>query len=508
MRSLTLLTLCLFALSSGPVHAERRIALLIGENAGDQTDAPLKYAEADAARMRDVLVRLGGVSETDAILVRGADAAEVRVWLQRLSERFAREGWTKADRLILYVSAHSAAGELHLRGTRFPLSELTAFLDTVPIGVALLVLDTCEAGLAVRSKGLEPLEQEAVQLARPTLTGRVIIASAGSQESAVESDDLGGSLFTHHFVTGLMGAADASHDGLVTLQEAYNYAFSRTVEGAATVRDAHQTPVFEMNLSGEGELVLAELKRGRAWLTFDVEAAGEWVLMSMNAGGSAARFDKSMGRAELALDPGTWRLRSRVRDHYLEDIVTLAEGAHVTVTTADLARWKVVPGGRKGSGPETALVLEGVVSSGAVGGLSILVGGGAEVSHAFDVAPGMGRPLLLGAVSEAIGRPSTQAFLEREFTLVIGGGWEFAFDHLRLRAGARGGIVAVRQEGAPATRLAVEPRLDALAGVSWVFSNGVRVDVVASGGGLLVRTDADRHLWAFGAAGAGVGYAW
>ena len=77
------LTVLLFTL---PALAERRAALLVGENAGDLVDAPLRYAESDAEAMRDVLVRIGGISESYAILLRGATAPELRGALASLAE--------------------------------------------------------------------------------------------------------------------------------------------------------------------------------------------------------------------------------------------------------------------------------------------------------------------------------------------------------------------------------------------------------------------------------------
>src|SRR5262245_49584945 len=41
-------------------YAEQRYALVIGANPGWSSDRPLRYAETDAERMRDVLIALGG----------------------------------------------------------------------------------------------------------------------------------------------------------------------------------------------------------------------------------------------------------------------------------------------------------------------------------------------------------------------------------------------------------------------------------------------------------------
>ena len=53
-------------------------------------------------------------------------------------------------------------------------------------------------------------------------------ASAGS-ELAQESDQLGGSVFTHFLQLGLWGLADRNDDGNVSLNEVFDYASERTV---------------------------------------------------------------------------------------------------------------------------------------------------------------------------------------------------------------------------------------------------------------------------------------
>ena len=52
------------------------------------------------------------------------------------------------------------------------------------------------------------------------MKGAVLITSSTAEEASVERDDLGGSLFSHFFISGLRGAADSNQDRKVTLQEA------------------------------------------------------------------------------------------------------------------------------------------------------------------------------------------------------------------------------------------------------------------------------------------------
>src|SRR5205807_10277548 len=120
-----------------------------------------------------------------------------------------------------------------------------------------------------------------------------------------------------------------------------------------------------------GELVLTELASGRARVTLDVERAGEWVVARIDGGTEIATFTKAAGPAVLAVDPGTWRLRTRVGDFYAEDVVRLPDGAQAIVTEADLARWSLVPAGRKGAGPSTTVTAAVALSTGAVPGLGM-----------------------------------------------------------------------------------------------------------------------------------------
>jgi uncharacterized caspase-like protein len=56
-------------------------------------------------------------------------------------------------------------------------------------------------------------------------SGEVVITSSSADELSQESDEVGGSYFTHYLLSGLRGAADTSGDGEVTLDEAYRYVY-------------------------------------------------------------------------------------------------------------------------------------------------------------------------------------------------------------------------------------------------------------------------------------------
>src|SRR5262249_55555462 len=72
-----------FAASAAIAVPEERLAVIAGANIGGPEDDPLRYAEADARRFRDVLVELGQIRPDRAILSIGGSPEQL---LQALVE--------------------------------------------------------------------------------------------------------------------------------------------------------------------------------------------------------------------------------------------------------------------------------------------------------------------------------------------------------------------------------------------------------------------------------------
>ena len=67
---------------SASAFADQRYAIVIGANPGWSSDRPLRYAENDAERVRDVLVGLGSFAPDRVVLLRDPDTADVRATLR------------------------------------------------------------------------------------------------------------------------------------------------------------------------------------------------------------------------------------------------------------------------------------------------------------------------------------------------------------------------------------------------------------------------------------------
>lgn len=315
-----------------------RVLLAIGSDVGDPSDQPLRYAEADAERMRALLVDIGGVSPDRAYLVVGQPAEIVRERLSEVAGRVAELAAAGRDVvLIVYASAHARDGVLHLRGTHLPLAELRDRLARLEARLRLLIVDACDSGAVTRAKGGTPGPEYQVALEQLQLQGQVIVSSSGPAEPSLEADALSGSLFTHHLLTALRGDADADGDGVVTLQEAYSYTYRRTVSGTGFPR---QHPTFDFDVHGAGELALSQPLKARAALVFPAALAGQYVISTQPRPDMVAEIDKAPGKPlRLALAPGRYLLRKRDGRRVGLYAVELPYGGDATVDDRQL-QWR------------------------------------------------------------------------------------------------------------------------------------------------------------------------
>ena len=134
-----------------------------------------------------------------------------------------------------------------------------------------MILDSCRSGALLALKGGTLGQPFDIRLADDLVsTGEAMIASSAADEAALESSEIGGSFFSHHFISGLRGAADASGDGVVTLAEAYQYAFARTLRTTSDTTVGPQHPAYDYHLAGRGDLVLTRLQQPSAVLDLPV----------------------------------------------------------------------------------------------------------------------------------------------------------------------------------------------------------------------------------------------
>jgi hypothetical protein len=433
--------------------AERRLALVIGQPDGGSGTVALRYAERDARRMHAVLTRLGGVRGADARLLLSPGAAEVRRGLGELAER-SREARAQGGRtvLLVYYSGHAKDGALRLRETRLELSELKRLLEEAPADVRIGLIDSCRSGAITRAKGVR--RAPAFEIARAEgPRGLVLVTSSGADEDSQESDAIGGSFFTHHLASGLMGDADSSGDGKVTLAEAYAYAYARTVASTADTAAGVQHPAYLYDLGGAGDVVLTEFSAGGGVLVFPAAAEGSLIVLDRSHR-AVAEVAKSAGAPRrLALPTGRYTVKKRLAagDGLLVQDLELAS-APVQVDEAQMrrlplsrdpqkgfggSRWSLLAGlgGQRFFGPSAA---SGLFPSVALGGVELMIRDdlGHGLTWGLDAALGGGSSALAfsgDSVAMRIGEVSGGGTIGKDFRagpVTLSAGARLAFIYL------------------------------------------------------------------------------
>ncbi|MBM4354307.1 MAG: caspase family protein [Deltaproteobacteria bacterium] len=319
----------LLALTMTAQAAELRVALLVGANRGAPHRRPLQFAVEDVRRMEQALLAVGGF-EPDAIRrLDEPSADELRqamASVDSLLERAEADG--RSALLLFYYSGHADGVALELGEDRMPFGDIRSWLEKSGARIRVAVVDSCHSGGVAEVKGGRPGAEFDVSLAANVDSeGTVILTSSTSGEKALESEEVRGAFFTHHFVSALYGAADADQDGAVTLEEAWRYTYRRTLASSATTTSGIQHPTFSYRLEGRGELVLARRGDASGIVEFPDGMEGRFFLLDGKGEAMLAEVSKERGApSRLAVPAGTYRLLQRLADGLRAATVAVGKG--------------------------------------------------------------------------------------------------------------------------------------------------------------------------------------
>lgn len=348
--SLGIVTICI-ALWSSSANAQSRYALVIGHNVGGFHEEPLRFAERDAERLHDVLVRLGGVPKQNARLLIGPRAADVQGEHRKLAGKLAKLPMGGKEALLfVYYAGHGDDKDLHLGPTNLSRDALQKQLQALPAALKVVVIDACETPNVTQARGVYAAPSFDVGLIQPAHTkGLVLIRSTRKGEPAQESDRLGGAVFSHYWLSGLQGAADVDRNARVTLLEAYTFAYRHTVQRSALGSSAVQHPSFDLQVQGSGEITMTELAKSRSSLVFPREDNVRYLVYQRPQGTVMAELITSrQGPTELALPAGRFLVQRRQRDQFQVAEVDLPYGGRRKLSDHDFRRQEYEHMARRG----------------------------------------------------------------------------------------------------------------------------------------------------------------
>jgi len=268
-----------------------KFALIIGNSQYDDASlGRLRAPDVDVQALEAVLKArdIGRFDEVTCLVNEGF--ASVRRAIARFYDQRRRD-----DLLLLYFSGHGVKDEqghlyLALRDTETQLLAGSALESTFITGRMdrsfskrqVVMLDCCHSGAFAHGvKAAQGVSVGTAEAFEGLGVGRVILTATDSTQYAWEGDQVIGdaqnSLFTHFLIDGLKtGAADRDNDGLVTVDELFDY-----VRDQVLVTTPRQTP-YKWTYRQQGEIVLASNPFVRAWkLPPEIEEARHSKLSSM-----------------------------------------------------------------------------------------------------------------------------------------------------------------------------------------------------------------------------------
>ncbi|MFH1531653.1 MAG: caspase family protein [Pseudomonadota bacterium] len=309
-----------------------RIAILVGNDRGAGHRRTLRFAESDAGKMADVLRAAGGFAAADVHVILDGDVDDLQAILASLEGR-------SIGTLLFYYSGHSDGFRLELGDDALSFDDLRSRLEDTGARIRLVILDTCHSGRYVDVKGMRQGPGFDVSLDGDLNTsGTAVITSSALGEVSQESGRLGGGFFTHHLVSGLWGAADVDNDRVVTLLEAYDHAFARTLADTVESPTGTQHPSYSFRLKGRGgSLPMTTLREGAAILGFPAGLEGAFFVIDDDTDGVVAEVEDPARDTHLYLPPGEYRVVRRRGDAVDGGPVHLVAGERRTVDPAGFA---------------------------------------------------------------------------------------------------------------------------------------------------------------------------
>ena len=329
-------------------------AVVVGSNPGGPGQKLLRYAEDDAVRVARLLVEVSGFQQQNVRLLERPTPAVLKQALDDVEARLqadAKNG--QPARFFFYYSGHARAHALNLGNAEMSLEKLREQLLSLPAHLTIVVLDACQSGAFSRVKGAEPAADFSFNsVAQLNASGVAVMASSSASELSQESEQLRSSYFTHHFLVALRGAGDVNDDGRVSLDEAYEYAYQRTLASTAMTAVGAQHVTLETDLSGKGDVPLSYPAVANSHLALPADLEADLLLQMPSSRAVVAELHKSRGQLlKLALPSGLYRAIVRSGGHSRSCLLRLSERRTTTLAIERCAKQALTHSVTKGGGP-------------------------------------------------------------------------------------------------------------------------------------------------------------
>ena len=188
----------------------------------------LKYSDDDAYKMYEFLKSPNGGklpnSQIKLLVNEDASLANVLFHTKNLYKQARRQ-----DLILFYFSGHGGPNTFVGYDKNITHTEIKEILNNSLAKKKLCVADACHSGSLGQSSGSsraasssEMIDNYYEALAS-TSDGIALFLSSKADEYSIEVSDFGQGVFTYYYIEGLKGYADNDGNGIITIQELYDY---------------------------------------------------------------------------------------------------------------------------------------------------------------------------------------------------------------------------------------------------------------------------------------------
>ena len=231
-------------------------AVIIGIGQYQDERLNLRFTVNDAQGLYNILTdpNYGGVPKDHIKLLLNEEATDrnIKGAIGRWLSREAQED----DTVLIYYSGHGApegretywvtynADVDDLYTSALNNNDITNMLDRIRSRRVITFLDSCYSAATVNRKNRTRSIPTEIPWEKFAGEGRVTISASDGKELSLELEEYQHGVFTYYLLEGLKGKADSNTDGIVEVDEIWDYVKNQVRERARKAGNP-QTPVFQ-----------------------------------------------------------------------------------------------------------------------------------------------------------------------------------------------------------------------------------------------------------------------
>ncbi len=352
--TLILISLLTFTLKAVPSETlpVKRYAFIISSNSGGQDKPILRYAVKDARSFSDILTRMGNLRKDNTFFLVQPDPTTLFSNLEKLNSRIKSEKSSSGKvETIFYYSGHSDDKNLLIGNHKVSYRKFHNKIKNIDSDVKIAILDSCSSGSFNLLKGVK-VKAPFLNNSAYDMKGYAFMTSSSPIEPSQESGELKGSIFTHYLVSGLSGAADLSGDSIITLNEAYQYAYRETLIHSQKTEHGPQHPGYNIQMSGKGDVIMTDIKQSPSTLVIDKEVSGR-IFINNNLGNLIVEINKPRGKAlSIGLEPDFYQVVLKKGNRSYKTSFNLSGADNHTINRTDFIKTPITPATKRGVSTE------------------------------------------------------------------------------------------------------------------------------------------------------------